>query len=162
MIKRKVMRKSFLAVVLLLCQGLLSWGQGMMNLEDCRRLAMENNKALKMADMQLKTAQEKKKEAFTKYLPSIDAMGVYFRNQKEINLLAEDARLPIFTFDGTTYQPNVVVGADGVPVVGPDGSPVFSEFALLPKEAMSVDMRNVGVLQVGLVQPVYMGGKIRG
>lgn len=161
MIKRKVMKKSFLAVVLLLCQGLLSWGQGMMNLEDCRRLAMENNKALKMADMQLKTAQEKKKEAFTKYLPSIDAMGMYFRNQKEINLLAEDARLPIFTFDGTTYQPNVVVGADGVPVVGADGSPVFSEFALLPKEAMSVDMRNVGVLQVGLVQPVYMGGKIR-
>ena len=39
-------------------------------------------------------------------------MGMYFRNQKEINLLAEDARLPIFTFfDGTTYQPNVVVGS---------------------------------------------------
>lgn len=155
------MKKKFVWVALLLCQAVAVWGQGTMSIEDCRRLALENNKALKMADMQLKTAQEKRKEAFTKYLPAIDASGLYLRNQKEINLLAEDAHLPIYAFDGTTYQPNVVLGADGVPVVGADGNPVFKEFALLPKDAMSVDMRNVGVLQVGLVQPVYMGGKIR-
>ena len=155
------MKKKFVWVALLLCQAVAVWGQDAMGIEDCRRLALENNKALKMADMQLKTAQEKRKEAFTKYLPAIDASGLYLRNQKEINLLAEDAHLPIYAFDGTTYQPNVVLGADGVPVVGADGNPVFKEFALLPKDAMSVDMRNVGVLQVGLVQPVYMGGKIR-
>ena len=35
-----------------------------MNLEDCRRLAMENNKALKMADMQLKNGSGKEERGF--------------------------------------------------------------------------------------------------
>ena len=37
-------------------------------------------------------------------------------------------------------------------LLGRTGSPVFSGICLsFPKEAMSVDIRNVGVLQVGLV-----------
>ena len=35
------------------------------------------------------------------------------------------------------------------------------DYALLPKEAMTVDDRNMALLQVGLTQPIYMGGKIR-
>ena len=45
------MKKKFVWVVLLLCQAVAVWGQGAMSIEDCRRLALENNKALKMADM---------------------------------------------------------------------------------------------------------------
>lgn len=84
------MKKLFSVILLLGCVGLVC-AQGTMSLEDCRRLAIENNKKLKMAEEQIGAAKAKKAEAFTKYLPGIDAMGTYMRNQKEINLLAEDA-----------------------------------------------------------------------
>lgn len=144
-----------IGLMILLLAGMNAvYGQSVMSLEECRRLAMENNKKLKMADEQIKSAQAKKQEAFTKYLPGIDAMGTYMRNQKEINLLSEDALLPVLQFDGTTYKPNVLG-------VSPDGKPIYDKVALLPKEAMTVDDRNTAVLQVGLTQPIYMGGKIR-
>lgn len=141
-------------MILLLASMEAAYGQSVMSLEECRRLAMENNKKLKMADEQIKSAQAKRQEAFTKYLPGIDAMGTYMRNQKEINLLSENALLPVLQFDGTTYKPNVLG-------LSPDGKPIYDKVALLPKEAMTVDDRNTAVLQVGLTQPIYMGGKIR-
>ena len=135
-----------------------------MSLEECRLLALENNKKLKMADEQINAAKAKKEEAFTKYLPALDAMGTYMRNQKEINLLSEDAHLPVGTIgqDGkwTLGKDQIMIGADGKPVMN-NGQYVPKDYALLPKEAMTVDDRNMALLQVGLTQPIYMGGKIR-
>ncbi|MEI3155974.1 MAG: TolC family protein [Odoribacter sp.] len=53
-----------------------------------------------------------------------------------------------------------MVGEDGKPVMN-NGQYVPKDYALLPKDAMTVDDRNTAVLQVGLTQPIYMGGKIR-
>ena len=157
------MKKLFSVILLLGSVGLVC-AQGTMSLEECRRLAIENNKKLKMADEQIGAAKAKKAEAFTKYLPGIDAMGTYLRNQKEINLLAEDAHLPVGTIgsDGKwTLRPDqMMIGSDGNPVIV-NGSPVPKDYALLPKDAMTVDDRNTALLQVGLTQPIYMGGKIR-
>lgn len=157
------MKRVFCIIILLVYVG-MTYGQVAMSLEECRRLAMENNKKLKMADEQIGIAKAKKEEAFTKYLPGIDAMGTYLRNQKEINLLAEDAHLPVGTMgaDGNwTLRPDQMMsGADGKPIIV-NGKPVPKDYALLPKEAMTVDDRNTVVMQVGLTQPIYMGGKIR-
>ena len=144
-------------VVVLLCFMLQSNAQGVLSLEDCRRLAIENNKKLKIADEEVKASQAQKAEAFTKYLPGIDAMGVYLRNQKEVNLLADDAHLPVGSMgsDGKfTFRSDQLT-------IGSDGQYVPKDYALLPKEAMTVDERNMGIVQVGLTQPIYMGGKIR-
>ena len=151
-------------IIVLLCFILQSNAQGVLSLEDCRRLAIENNKKLKIADEDVKASEAQRAEAFTKYLPSIDAMGVYLRNQKEINLLSDDAHLPVGSIglDGKfTFRPDqLMVGADGKPVMV-NGQYVPKDYALLPKEAMTVDERNLGIVQVGLTQPIYMGGKIR-
>lgn len=156
------MKRLFVAVLVILFVGNLN-AQRVLSLEDCRNLAIENNKRLKIADEEINASKAKKAEAFTKYLPGIDAVGTYMRNQKEINLLSEDAHLPVFSFDpqAGTYKPAIVTRPDGTPVVGPDGTPLFQQFALLPKDAMTVDDRNTAILQVGLTQPIYMGGKIR-
>ena len=149
--------KRLIVMLLGLSGALAVSGQQAMSLEECRRLALENNKKLKMADEQIKSAKAKRQEAFTKYLPGVDAMGVYMRNQKEINLLSEDAYLPVGTVgaDGKwTLRPDQVM-------LSPDGKPLPKDYALLPKEAMTVDDRNTALLQVGLTQSVYMGGKIR-
>lgn len=151
-------------VVVLLSFTVGGHAQQALGLDDCRRMAVENNKKLKVADEEVKASTAQKAEAFTKYLPSIDAAGVYLRNQKEINLLSEDAHLPVGSIgaDGKfTFRPDqLMMGADGKPVMV-NGQYVPKDVALLPKEAMTVDARNLGVVQVGLTQPIYMGGKIR-
>lgn len=151
-------------IIVLLCFILQSNAQGVLSLEDCRRLAIENNKKLKIADEDVKASEAQRAEAFTRYLPSIDAVGVYLRNQKEINLLSDDAHLPVGSIgsDGKfTFRPDqLMMGADGNPVMV-NGQYVPKDYALLPKEAMTVDERNLGIVQVGLTQPIYMGGKIR-
>ena len=137
--------------------------QQVLTIEDCRRLAVENNKRLKIADEEVKASALKKAEAFTNYLPGVEGSGVYLRNQKEINLLEEDAYLPVGTVENGsfTFRPDqLMTGADGTPVAV-NGQYVPKDYALLPKDAMTVDDRNTALLQVGLTQPIYLGGKIR-
>lgn len=152
--------KQFIGILILGFWGIGGMAQTMMSLEDCRRLAVENNKKLKIAGEQIEMARAKKAEAFTKYLPALDAAGTYLRNQKEINLLSENAYLPVLNFDADkkTYVPQYVGNGQ---VTGANGKPIYQQVAVLPKEAMTVDDRNTALLQVGLTQPVYMGGKIR-
>lgn len=100
--------KELLMFIVLLVSVSGVFGQGVMSLEDCRQLAIENNKKLKIADEQIKSAQAKRQEAFTKYLPGIDATGAYMRNQKEINLLSEDALLPVLSFDPAKKRINLM------------------------------------------------------
>ena len=157
-------RSGWILMVVVLCFTYSSNAQEVLNLKDCRRLAIENNKKLKIAAEEVKAAEAQKAEAFTKYLPGVDATGVYLRNQKEMNLLAEDAHLPVGSMDANgkfTFRPDqLMLGADGKPVTV-NGQYVPKDYALLPKEAMTVDERNVGIVQLGLTQPIYMGGKIR-
>lgn len=156
------MKRLFIGLILFMSLWEVN-AQQVLSLEDCRSLAIENNKKLKISGEEIEAAKAKKAEAFTKYLPGIDAMGTYMRNQKKINLLSEDAHLPTYVWNEQKggYVPNILWNADMTPVIGPDGNPVFKEFALLPKDAMTVDARNTALLQVGLTQPIYMGGKIR-
>lgn len=149
------MIRVFICMVLWLT-GLSLKAQSGLSLQDCRNLAVENNKKLKIADEEIQSGLAQKEEAFTKYLPGIDAAGIYMRNQKKMNLLEHDAYLPVGAIqaDGS-WRPR----PDQVQII--NGQAVPKDYALLPKEAMSVDDRNTAVLQLGLTQPVYMGGKIR-
>ncbi|MDL2231129.1 TolC family protein [Porphyromonadaceae bacterium OttesenSCG-928-L07] len=155
------MLRRYILIILLLIGG-SAWGQQTLSLQDCRNLAIQNNKKLKIADKELEASKDMKAEAFTKYLPSLDASGVYLRNQKKANLLEDDAYLPVgsFSSDGT-WKPNFVMDpSTGQPAMV-NGQPVIQNFAYLPKESMSADIRNTALIQVGLTQPVYLGGKIR-
>ncbi|MCC8173692.1 MAG: TolC family protein [Odoribacter sp.] len=134
-----------------------------LSLQVCQDLALENNKKLMIADKEILAAKAVQEEAFTKYLPAFDAAGLYLRNQKRINLLAYDAYLPVGILDANgswTLGPDNILMQNGQPVLV-DGSPVPKEYALLPKESMSADIRNTALIQVGMIQPVYLGGKIR-
>lgn len=134
------------------------------SVDSCRQMAVENNKTLQMAEENLKAAAHYKDAARAAYLPGIDFTGTYFYNQRIINLLGEDAKLPTMSFDpkSQSYQYNLVTDAQGIPVKDPaTGSFIPSEVAVIPKEAMSYDVHNVFAGAFTLTQPVYMGGQIR-
>ena len=63
------------------------YAQQTLTLEECRQLAIQNNKELKISGEKQKIAQQEKNAAFTKYFPQVSATGAYLWNQKDINLL---------------------------------------------------------------------------
>ncbi|MDR1729513.1 MAG: TolC family protein [Prevotellaceae bacterium] len=152
--------------------------QRVLTLDDCRNLALQNNKEQKIAEEEIKIAGYKKKAAFTKYLPDISLKGAYLRNQKEMSLISQDMFLPIgtrmadgsfgFSQDQINNRWTIVNGqpapldANGLPF-DPKADPekiMWKNYTTIPKEELTFDTRNIYVGAINLVQPIFMGGKI--
>lgn len=114
-----------------------------LSLDSCRALAVDNNKELRMADMQRQTAYYNRKSAFTNYLPKVSAAGIYMRTGKEISLLSDGQKSALSGL-GDAFQ---------LPALGAVGQELV--------DALRTDTRNLGGAAVMLTQPIYMGGKIR-
>lgn len=64
--------------------------QQVLTLEECSRLALENNAKMKNARLDVKGSEQSRKEAFTKYFPSVSATGGAFASNNgmaEMNLM---------------------------------------------------------------------------
>lgn len=134
-----------------------------LSLQECRSLALANNKELLIQAEKVRQAGYQKKQAFAAYLPAIDFNGGYFYNQKNLSIFDSDQLLPTKSFDLATqsYQFNPAKNPyTGQPLVGPNGQPIPETVALIPKEAMEFDIHHVLFGAVTLTQPVFMGGKI--
>lgn len=133
-----------------------------LSLEQCRELALKNNKQLRQQDEKIRAAGYQKDEAFAAYLPALDFAGGYMYNQKELSMFSSDQYLPIKNFNLETkgYEYAVVKNPlTGEPVLN-NGQPIPEQVAYLPKEALTYDIHNVFFGAVTLTQPIYMGGKI--
>ena len=170
------MKKNVFVVILLVSTQLYS--QKVLQIEECRRLALLHNKTVQIATENVKAARELKKATFTQFLTNFSANGTYTWNQKNLSLLSEDAMLPVgtkmidgsfgFTADQISNKWTLMNGqpvpldANNVPF-NPKTSPdkiQWKSYALLPKSAMEFDIKNVVAGTIGFVQPVFMGGKI--
>ena len=118
--------------------------QQVRTLEECRELAVKNNKELQISSQKIKMSEEEKKAALTKYFPQLSASGAYMWNQKDLNLLDMGALQSAISssLGGLAQLPAVgnVVGAIN--------------------DVQHLDIQNVWVGNVSLVQPIFMGGKI--
>ncbi|MDH6311741.1 outer membrane protein TolC [Parabacteroides sp. PFB2-10] len=125
------MKRRFVLVAM--CLGLIGniSAQKVFTLEECRQLAIENNKELRISGEKVKQAGEERNAARTKYFPQVSATGAYLWNQHDINL---------FDFGK--------LGA--LEALIPSGI----------TDVFHLDIQNVWVGSVSLVQPVFMGGKI--
>ncbi len=133
------------------------------SLDSCRAMALRSNKQLMISRAGIRKAQYENKEAFAAYLPALDFEGGYAYNQRNIAIFGSDQLLPTKSFNPKTgqYEFNLVTDpATGAPVLSPEGQPIPSEVALIPKSAMEYDIHNVFFGAVPLPQPVFMGGKI--
>ena len=118
--------------------------QQVRTLEECRELAVKNNKELQISSQKIKMSDEEKKAALTKYFPQLSANGAYMWNQKDLNLLDMGALQSAISssLGGLAQLPAVgnVVGAIN--------------------DVQHLDIQNIWVGNVSLVQPIFMGGKI--
>lgn len=118
--------------------------QRVLTLEDCRNLAIQNNKELQISGEKIKKADNEKKAALTKYFPQLSANGAYMWNQKDINLLDMGALSTSLgsSLGGLSQLPPIQHLMGGV------------------NDIQHLDVQNIWVGNISLVQPVFMGGKI--
>ena len=133
-----------------------------LTLEQCRSLAMGNNKLLRQTAEEIRAAKYLKDEAFAAYLPSIDFAGGYMYNQKKLSMFDSDQLLPVKTFslEKQGYESQLVKNPMTGEPLTVNGQPVPEQVAFLPKEALTYDIHNVFFGAVTLTQPIFMGGKI--
>ena len=169
-------RRWVLLDVLLIAVQFSLPAQRVLDLESCRRLALESNKSLKQAEEKVAETEALKKMAFAEFFPKATANGTYIRNQKELNLLSSDqqARLRTVGTDALSrienigtltqliaqYRPELARFLEGR--LGLDDMEAYlngvgNEVA----DATTLDVRNVFAGAVTVYQPVYLGGKLR-
>lgn len=133
------MQKTILSAALLM--GCLSLqAHHVLTLEQCRDAALNHNIAVRSAHRSLEKAQEQKKEAFTKYFPSVSAAGFTYHASKDV------VRGDINTSD---VIPSSI--ASSIPE---------AIATMIPSTVPIGLMRNGTAAGITAVQPVFVGGQI--
>ena len=121
------MRKFILYFTLLMALPMAA--QTVYNVEDVRKMALEHNRSIKIAQENVKAAQSMKKAAFTYFLPDFSAMGGYSWSEKNMSLFPHDLMLPV-----GVKQPDgslgIGVGANSTPTPNADGTFRFEDAAI--------------------------------
>ena len=181
--KIKRLKMLVLAVILMMASPMLA--QQVLTLQECRDMALENNKNLKISQEKVNIANYDKKIAWANYFPTISAQGTYTHNEKQIQLIS-DSQMDAINGMGTTLQNQVTstmapyiqqMMQDPVMLQLIMSSPTlqnmlqnlqtadFSEaLNAIGKEvtdALTLDTRNVYAGMITVQEPVYAGGKIR-
>lgn len=139
-------------------------------LEQCRSLALQNNKELMVRRQNQQTSEFQKKQAFAAYLPAFDFTGGYVYNQKNISLLnSADMLSPVdpamlgsllqkYPQLGELLQ-NPMYAQMAGDAIGKANEIVDDANSLL-KKSTTYDIHNVFFGAVTLTQPIFMGGRI--
>ena len=174
------MRKEIIFIMLLATLSSAT-AQKVLTLEECRDLALRNNKQLGVAGMKKEVAGNLRKAARTKYLPKVDAVGGYEFFSREISILSNDQKTA-FSQLGTSMMTNMggsissaLVGLAQQGAITPDfakqlGTVVTqlseplaqagNQLGQKINDALRTDTRNVWAGAIVLRQPIYMGGAI--
>ncbi|MFA6838942.1 MAG: TolC family protein [Dysgonamonadaceae bacterium] len=140
------MKKILFIACLFSCLPYLQ-AQKRVDLEECRQLALENNKSLKIAEENVRAAKSLSKAAFAEFFPNISAYGNYQYNQKNISLLGEDAHLPVGVLDangnfgtGITSTSRPTPNADGTFTF--EDSAINNKFLLVDGKPVPLDAQD--------------------
>ena len=144
-----------------------------LSLDSCLALAVRNNKDLAIAQMKEDVATLNRKEAFTHYLPRVDATGAYVRTEKQLSLLSDEQKDALSNI-GTTMGEKAGPIIQNMAAQNPQFASLFQQLGglasqLVPEinqlgqglvDALHTDTRNTTAAAIMLTQPLYMGGKI--
>jgi outer membrane protein TolC len=131
--------------------------QQTLTLEQCKSMALKNNAEMQNADLSVKISEQQKKEAFTKYFPSISGTGTGFM-----------ANNPLVSMDidlSATLQPMM----EGLtPLIGwlmQQGAPIdpatlqgLQQSLAQPQKIEAIKNGYVGGIMA--MQPIFVGGQI--
>lgn len=167
--------------VMLSMMAFTSKAQQVLTLEECRTLALQNNKQLSISKMKQDVATQTRKAAHTKYLPRVNAMGSYQYLSKEVSLLNNDQKYLLNNIGTITADrlgngfSNVVTNMVEKGLISVQTAQHLQHFAgeLAPilaqtgngfgeriADAFHTDTKQIWVGAVTVTQPIFMGGGI--
>lgn len=128
--------------------------QQVMTLEQCREMALENNKQMAVSAQMREKAGLDVKAYRANYFPKLSLTGNYLFSNTESKLTLPGGYLPTFVPgpDGTLV-PNLLPGTAG-------GEQVFNQYAYMPDTEFRLKLNNTYTAGIKAEQPLFMGGKI--
>ena len=135
------MKKTLTLIALILC-AFITNAQTPLTLDQCRQLALDNNKRMAAATKQTQAAHYTQKSYWANFFPNFIASGTGLYSTADGTFAIPGGNLPTFLPD-----------ASGVPM--PNGG-----FAYFPGIDLNYKVRTVWMGGVQVEQPIFMGGKI--
>jgi outer membrane protein TolC len=124
-----------------------------LTLEECRSMALQNNKQIAVAAQQQEKAAYVVKAYRANFLPKLSATGNYLLTTASLEREIPSFYLPTYVPDGSgQLVPNILTSVDGVPI--------FKEYAFFPGMELNLRLNGTYLTGLRLEQPIYMGGKI--
>ncbi|MBQ0127176.1 MAG: TolC family protein [Bacteroidales bacterium] len=161
-----------------------AYGQERLSLEECRRMAVSNNKALEQARISTGMAHYDRDIARANYFPNISASGTYLYNTLDVSLIDSDKSASLRNA-GTAVQGSLSAKMEeltrtimGNPALAmeymqspmwqtvlgalsqTDISQAINGIGSSVDDLLHPDLHNIVLAGVSLQQPVFAGGKI--
>jgi len=158
--------------------------QQVLNLEDCRQMAISGNKELEEVRQKTVMAGYDKKIALANYFPSISANGTYMYNSRNLSLISDEQALGLTNL-GTTVQGQLSSEMQSLmtsimsnkqaateystsqmwqTIIGKlshtDVTETMNRIGSNINDALHFDIKNIYAGAISIQQPVFMGGKI--
>ena len=177
-IRRIIMSVAALAIVA------SAYGQERLSLEECRSMAVSNNKALEQARISSGMAHYDRAIARANYFPNISASGTYMYNTLNVSLIDSDKSAALRNA-GSTIQGGIDSKIETLTQAIMSNPALAIEYLLSPMwrtvlgelsqtdisqaingigssidDLLHPDLHNIFVAGVSLQQPVFVGGKI--
>ena len=171
-------------ILLICCLGctFLAYAQDTvyhLTLSDCRRMALEQSLSTQMRTEALEAATLNEKAALAAMFPKFSANAAYAWNSKSPHLLADRLAFDFgtatvgpdgsasFQWSEDSYMEQIIQATQSFPEVNEQVSAIADEagqmvadiYGRLYKE-LSPDLTHVFVAQVGVTQPIYVGGRL--
>jgi len=174
---KRAMKKTILFFILALAWSAQAGAQRVLTLDSCRAMALRNNKEMSIARLKLQAATADRKAARTKYLPTVEGVGIYNYSSREISILNKDQKAAISgvgTSLGEAATPTlttVITSLTQLGIITPTQAQSMQQiFAGMTTSLDALgqqlvndfrtDTRNIWGGSILVKQPLYMGGKI--
>lgn len=166
--------KKIVYLLLLALSTTFAPAQRTLTLDECRDLALRQNKALLAGQERVGKSAYDRKAARTNYLPKVSLAAGYLYTSEQISLLSDEQKAKLSGM-GTNMAGGITQAMGEIVQKYPDLAPLAGQVGqLLPGLASSVNGVGQGIVDafhtdtrqmmagtILLTQPLYMGGKIR-
>ncbi len=175
------MRKLFFFVVFSSISFSLQ-AQGVLSLQRCRELALENNRQLKVSRLTAEVAENTHKSAKTKYLPRVDGLAGYQHFSREVSILNDKQKSALANLGSntagklgnqigqnlTSLAQQGIISTQTAQQLGQLLSNIAApltqagnNFGQSINDAFRTNTKNVYAAGIVISQPIYMGGAIQ-
>ena len=148
------------------------------NLTDCRAMALENSASARIQQESLLAAKYNRQAAFAAMFPRLSANGGYMWNQRNAHLVDDEFVLPFgtatlskdgqntFAWNANSRMQELVNTTQGTIFEQPVkdvqtslGQGISGAYRKV-YEALTLDVHHLWMGQVGIIQPIYTGGRL--